>query len=156
MKINRFPALATIGLLAVGAMSLVATRSFAQGQKPVAQSQSCDQQDNSGDVSGSDPSTNNANVQCGDQNAPDIGQVVSGAEQAAPGDGQDPAPSGTPAITVEQAQAAALAVHSGTIIKTELNDEDGKLVYSVQFNGDVDVKVDAMTGAVLSTDTGQN
>jgi uncharacterized membrane protein YkoI len=156
MKINQFVALAAIALLVVAAMGVIATRSLARGPAPVMQAQSCDQQDSGTDVQGASPETDNVDQQCGDQNAPDTGQALSSSEHGASGNVQDSAPTGTPAITTEQAQAAALAVHSGTVLKTELDDENGKLVYSVQFEGDVEVKVDAMSGSVVSTETGQN
>jgi len=56
-------------------------------------------------------------------------------------------------ITVEQAQQAALAANrAGTILNTDLDDENGALVYSVEFTGGIEVKVDAMTGTVLATE----
>jgi uncharacterized membrane protein YkoI len=156
MKINRFVVLAAIALLVVGAMGVIATRSLALGHSPVAQAQSCDQQDNGTKVPDPSSEADNLNQQCGDQNTPDTGQEVSGIEQGTSGEGQESAPTGTPAITAEQAQAAALAVHAGSVIKTELDDENGKLIYSVGFEGHLDVKVDAMTGVVLKTEAGQN
>ena len=57
-------------------------------------------------------------------------------------------------ITVEQAQAAALAANPGaTVVKAELGDENGSLVYSVELSNGSDVKVDADNGAILATDT---
>jgi len=155
MRINRIVGLAAIALLVVGAMGVIATRSLAQGHAPVEQAQPCDEQDNGTDVQGTGTEGDDVDQQCGDQNAPDAGQEVGAGEQGPSGDGQESAPTGTPAITAEQAQTAALAVHSGTVLKTELDDENGNLVYGVQFEGDVVVKVDAMTGAVLGTETGR-
>jgi len=62
----------------------------------------------------------------------------------------DPAPAGTPAITADAAKAAAEASlnTSGKATTVTLDDENGKLVYSVQI-GQTDVKVDANTGTVL-------
>jgi uncharacterized membrane protein YkoI len=151
MKLNRFIALAAIALLVVGAMGVIATHSFAKGASaPVAQSQDCSQDQADGAEVQDAPDTDNVELQCGDQNEPDEQESVGEAESA------ETAPTGTPAITAEQAQTAALAVHSGTVLKTELDDENGQLVYSVEFDGGVDVKVDAMTGSVLSTETGQD
>jgi uncharacterized membrane protein YkoI len=66
-------------------------------------------------------------------------------------------PTGNPVITSEQAQAAALAAHPGrTVIKTELDNENSQLIYSVELDGGLDVKVDAMTGAIMATDTGED
>ena len=154
MKLNRFIALAAIALLVVGSMGAIATRSFAKGvNAPVAQSQDCSQDQADGAEVQNVPDTDNVELQCGDQNAPDEQETANEAESA---DGAETAPTGTPAITAEQAQTAALAAHPGTVIKTELDDENGQLVYSVEFNGGVDVKVDAMTGSVLGTETGQD
>lgn len=151
MKLNRFIALAAIALLVVGAMGAIATHSFAKGANaPVAQSQDCSQDQADGAEGQNAPDTDNVELQCGDQNAPDGQESVGEAESA------ETAPTGTPAITAEEAQTAALAVHSSTVLKTELDDENGQLVYSVEFDGGVDVKVDAMTGLVLSTETGQD
>jgi uncharacterized membrane protein YkoI len=58
-------------------------------------------------------------------------------------------------ITPEQAEAAALAVVSGTILETELENEGGRRVYGVEIrtsNGVVEVQVDATTGQVIGTE----
>ena len=47
-------------------------------------------------------------------------------------------------ITSAQAEAAALAANPGTtVVKTELDNENGVLVYSVELSSGMDVKVDA-------------
>jgi uncharacterized membrane protein YkoI len=183
MKLNRFVALAAIALLVVGAMGAIGARAFAQTHAaPAAQAQDCaaDQTDDTTEAQGAGPDMDNVDLQCGDQSAPDKQEAMSGADthtveeqvgdqntsdmgaEAADGaevnraDGQDAAPSGTPAITAEAAQKTAEAyLNAGTATKVELDDENGKLVYSVEFNG-TDVKVDAMTGAVLKVETGQD
>lgn len=62
----------------------------------------------------------------------------------------------TAAITPEQARAAALAVQPGTVGETELERENGKVVYSVDItaaNGQkYEVTVDANTGNVLKSE----
>jgi uncharacterized membrane protein YkoI len=99
--------------------------------------------------------TDTAQVQEGDQNAPEV-------QDAGKGDTEGTtdvvtATLGTPAITADQAQAAALAANPGTTaVKTELDDENGKLIYSVELNNGLDVKVDAMTGAILSSENEQH
>jgi len=86
-------------------------------------------------------------VEEGDQNGPDSTADVEEADDA-----QDVAPSGTPAISAATAQQAAEAhLGAGSASKVELDDEDGQLVYSVEI-GSTDVKVDAMTGAVLKVE----
>lgn len=154
MKINRFVALALIALLVVGAMGAISYKVFAQGGvlhnvRTAFQAQDCGQ-DEAGDTEEqSTNDTDNIVEQCGDQNAPD--EQESGGEEDT-----ETAPSGTPAITADQAQTTALAMHPGTVLKVELDEENGKLVYGVEFEGGVDVKVDAMTGEVLGTETGQD
>jgi uncharacterized membrane protein YkoI len=56
-------------------------------------------------------------------------------------------------ITSAQAEAAALAANPGTtVIKTELDNENGVLVYSVELSNGLDVKVDAGNGKILYTE----
>jgi uncharacterized membrane protein YkoI len=174
MKINRFVALAAIALLVVGAMGVVAARSFAQTPSPTTHVQATAAPGGEEAV-GAD--TDNVEEQVGDQNQADAGNVeeqvgdqnqadtdnveeqVGDQSQADTGtgdNGQDAVPSGTPAITAEQARATAEAyLNAGTATQVEVDDENGQLVYSVEIGG-TDVKVDAMTGAVLGTETGQD
>lgn len=59
-------------------------------------------------------------------------------------------------ISAADAEAAALAANSGTsAVKTELDNENGVLVYSVELSNGNDVKVDANTGKVLHTESGE-
>jgi len=56
-------------------------------------------------------------------------------------------------ISAEEAQAAAEAAHLGsTATKVELDNENGSLVYSVELDNGLDVKVDAGDGTVLGAD----
>ncbi len=183
MKINRFVALAVIALLVVGAMGVISLKVFAKGinapaaqvtqppdcsqdQTDVTEAQNAgsdtdnvdlqcgDQNGPDGKVDANDVDTDTTEMQEGDQNGPDV-QETGGADTD---DTQDAETSalGTPAITTEQAQGAALAVHPGTVIKTELDDENGQLIYNVELDGGVDIKVDAMTGAILATESGED
>jgi len=176
MKIKRTLALAAVGLLLVGATAATTVRSFAQTAQPPAQSQAVTAPDNE-QVAG--PDTDTVDEQVGDQNAPDTGaeqveekqgadtdQVEEqvgdqsatddAAETPEAADGQDAAPVATPIITADQAKLAAEAhLNAGTATQVQLDDENGKLVYSVAI-GTSDVKVDAMTGAVLVVDSGQD
>jgi len=170
MKINRFIALAIIALLAIGAMGAVSMRAFAQSNHmPAMQAQTCGQQNGDTATVQNAPDTDNVELKCGDQNAADQQETVSGAdtdkveEQAGSqneadgsdvesADEQDAAPAGTPSISAEVAQKTAETfLNAGTATKVELDDENGKLVYSVEI-GVTDVKVDAMTGAVLGSE----
>ena len=184
MKINRFVALGAIALMVLAAMGVISARTFAQpATAPAAQSQDCgaDQADGAAEIQDAGPDTDNVELQCGDQNAPDsaeeavgpdtdnveeqvgdqntadIGAEAAGSEDAESADGADDATAGTPVITAEAAQKTAEAyLNAGTAVKVELDDENGALVYSVQFSNGTDVKVDAMTGTVLGAETGQD
>jgi len=175
MRISRLIALAAIAVLVLGVVGASSYRAFAQSARgPVAQSQDCaNQDDDTAQIQGGD--TDNVELQCGDQNDADTEEAVSatdtdsveeqvgdqntggtGAEEGEAVDGQETGPAGTPAITAEAARSAAESyLNAGTATQVELDDEDGALIYSVEIGG-TDVKVDAMTGAVLGVETGQD
>lgn len=154
MKIKRTLAMAAVALLLVGGTAATTLRSFAQTTQPPAQVQTAPAPDDE-QVVGAD--TDQIEEQVGDQSAADTGAESAEAAEAAEApegaEGQDPAPAGTPAITVDRARAAAEAyLNAGKATKVQLDDENGKLVYSIEI-GTSDVKVDAMTGAVLGVDS---
>jgi len=73
-------------------------------------------------------------------------EAVSEADEAAALQGQA-------TISAEEAQAAAEAANPGTTAtKVELDNENGVLVYSVELDNGLDVKVDAGDGSVLHTE----
>ncbi len=99
--------------------------------------------------------TDTEELQCGDQNAPDGAEADTESEAAESGQ-DDAVPNATHAITADQAKATAEAhLSAGAAGKVELDDENGQLVYSVEI-GSVDVKVDAMTGAIVTVDNEQD
>ncbi|SES17660.1 PepSY domain-containing protein [Psychrobacillus sp. OK032] len=58
-------------------------------------------------------------------------------------------------LTVDEAQAIALKEVAGTVNKSELEDEDGVVVYGFEIqttNGVQDVKIDAATGKVVKVE----
>lgn len=55
-------------------------------------------------------------------------------------------PTDAPAVSAEEARKA------GAALKVELEEEDGRLVYSVGFANNTDVEVDAMTGEVFGAE----
>ncbi len=58
-------------------------------------------------------------------------------------------------ISAKDAEAAALAANPGTtVVKTELDNENGVLVYGVELSNGADVKVDAGNGKILHTEQG--
>lgn len=86
------------------------------------------------------------------QTAPAAGGQVETGEQA-----ESAALASQAKVSADQANAAALAKFPGaTIKKTELDNENGKVIYSVQLTDSAgtgqDVKVDATTGTVVSTE----
>lgn len=87
MKINRFIAMAALALLVVGAMGAVASRSLALGSHnqgtgiTSSQTDACAQDQADGAEVASATDTDNVELQCGDQNAPDNEQeTISAAD----------------------------------------------------------------------------
>jgi len=153
------------------------------GQPPAAtdQVQDCSAQadDDASEGAAAGPDTDNVEEQCGQQ--VEDGQKDGDESQEAPGEAdtgaQEPALSSS--ITIDQAQSeglsetdeeaalqdkalitaadaesAALASNPGaSVVKTELDNENGALVYSVELDSGVDVKVDAGNGQVLFADS---
>jgi len=166
MKINRFVGLAAIALLVVAAMGFVSMRVSAQSHDPVAPAGAYVEDDDTAEAAETGPDVDDVEEQSGQQDEVndgpedlDNGQVENEADdvsEAGVEGGVEDAPSGTPSITAEAAQQAAEAyVHAGTATQVELDDENGTLVYSVEI-GSSDVKVDAMTGAVLGVESGED
>lgn len=59
-------------------------------------------------------------------------------------------------ISEQQAKDAALSANPGaTVVKSELEDENGVIVYSIDLNNNREVKVDAKTGSVVSSQDGE-
>ena len=92
MKFNRFFVLTAIALLVVGAMGAISMKVFAKGSAaPVAQTsiqaqaqeQDCSQDQADGTEIQSATDADNVDLQCGDQNAPDIavGAAESGGQE---------------------------------------------------------------------------
>ena len=58
-----------------------------------------------------------------------------------------------PAITADEAKAAALEAYPGTnAVEVELERENGTLVYEVELDNGLEVAVDANDGAILGTE----
>jgi uncharacterized membrane protein YkoI len=151
VKINKFLALAVIVIMASGVMGFVSTKVHAQsGTTPASHTQVTEAPDKE-QVAG--PDTDKVEEQVGDQNAQDTpAETTNEPAEAKGSDGQNAAPTGTPSITSDAAIQAAQAYLNTTASGTAtLDDENGKLVYSVDLNGS-DVKVNAVNGAVLGVD----
>jgi uncharacterized membrane protein YkoI len=172
MKINRFIALAAIALLVVGAMGAINLKAFAQTANPP----SAQPQDVEDPATGVD--TDNVEEEVGEQvedglpdasEAPDA--VDAGLEEQMPSytssiavdqaatEGMSEADEsaalqGKATISAADAEAAALKANpSATVVKTELDNENGALVYSVELSNGADVKVDAGNANILFTDS---
>ncbi|MDA8410216.1 MAG: PepSY domain-containing protein [Treponema sp.] len=79
------------------------------------------------------------------------GEMAPSAENS-DGESNDAVVVGTPAISYDQAvKAAEQYVKKGVATSAKLEDENGSLVYAVKIGG-ADIKVDAMTGAVIRVD----
>lgn len=170
MKINRFIVLAAIALLAVGAMVTINQKAFAQTANPPA-AQAQDVED-----SATVPDTDNVEEQVGEQvedgqpdSAKDAGpdeqmpiytssiNVDQTATESMDEAAESAALQDQATISVADAEAAALAANPGTtVVKTELDNENGALVYSVELSNGADVKVDAGNGSILFTDSGDD
>jgi uncharacterized membrane protein YkoI len=172
MKTNRWVALAAIAILAMGAVGAVSYRAYAQGTPtPAPQSQDCSVDEADGTEAQSTTDTDTVDLQCGEQ-------VEDGQPDGAFSGAQDPSYAGSVAvdqvqtegmneadeaaamqgkatISATHAEAAALAANPGaTVIQSELDNENGALVYSVELSNGADVKVDAGNGSILFTDSG--
>jgi uncharacterized membrane protein YkoI len=131
---------ALLVVLLVGSLTTIV---FAQGPTPSAPPQA--QTEEQADTGPNDQSPSyGSSIRVNDAQY----EGVSEADEAA-------ALAGLATITPEQAKAAALKANPGTtVVKVELDNENGALVYSVELSNGLDVKVDAGNGAVLYTDSG--
>ena len=121
----------------------------------VSQDPACAQQDDdSAEVAGAED-TDNVDLQCGDQNEDDGAEEAEAADSAASEADEAAALQGQATISAADAEAAALAANPGTsVVQTELDDENGSVVYSVELDNGSDVKVDAANGTIVATETG--
>ena len=177
----RLKLIITLGVvLLMGFSSIAAVSSHAittSGQPAALQAQTCDQQDNDSSEPANTPDTDSVDQQCGEQvedGLPDGEENSSNESDSAV---QDPAYTGSIAIaqnqddslsesqesaalqaqatiTASEAENAALNANPGTtVVKSELDNENGTLVYSVELSSGMDVKVDAGNGSILFSDS---
>ena len=119
------------------------------------QDPACAQQDDdSTEVAGTED-TDNVELQCGDQNEADDAEEAEAPDSEASEADEAAALQSKATISAADAEAAALAANPGTsVVQTELDDENGSVVYSVELDNGSDVKVDASNGTILATETG--
>ncbi len=178
MKLNRFAALVVIALLVVGATGFLSNRSLAKSNAQAAQqAQTIEVEDPS-----IGPDTDTIEKQVGEQvedGQPDAAEATraEGLDDDGPDErmpsytgsiavdesateglseaDESAALAGQATIGADQARAAVLAANPGaTVVKVELDNENGYLVYSVELKDGSDVKIDAGTGAILHTESG--
>lgn len=140
MKVNKRMAGAVIGIaLLMGSLGIGIA--LAQGPTPIAPPQGASPQEPGTDDQVQSPSyTGSVPVDQAQY------EGVSETDEAA-------ALQGKATISVADAEAAALAANPGaTVVQTELDNENGVLVYSVELSGGLDVKVDAGNGQILYTE----
>lgn len=156
MKLNRIIALAVIALTVL-AIGTIGVRVLAQPQTPTVSPRVSQDSEikETPETQKSAPDHDNVEVKEGDQNeANDLEET--GAEIEGSSEAGDPVPQGTPAITSDAAQKTAEAyLNVSPALKVTLDDENGKLIYSVEFANGTDVKVDAMSSAVLGAETSE-
>jgi len=153
MKITRWIGIALITLLVLGAMGFVTAHGLAKVSTSHAQQ-----------AQGTEaPDTDNVQEQSGDQNGPDTGtEVQDGTEssgaQAQSTDAGDSDPNqaalqSQAKITLDQATQAALSANPGaSVLKSELDNEAGALVYSLELSNGQSVDVDTVTGKIIKTE----
>jgi uncharacterized membrane protein YkoI len=162
MKINRLVALAVIAILAIGAVGAASYHAYVQGTPtPAPQSQDCSVDDTDGTEAQSNTDTDTVDLQCGEQvedgkrDSAESGKEVEDGKRDGSEADEAATLQGKATISAADAEAAALAANPGTtVVKTELDNENGVLVYSVELTNGTDVKVDAGNGSILSTDSG--
>ena len=127
-----------IGALTLGPVSASQTPNTSATSQAAIQSVD---DDDAAEAAVKGPDTDSVEEQVGDQT-----EGVSEAEAAAAIQGKD-------TISTTDAEAAALAGNPGTsVVKTELDNENGVPVYGVELSNGSEVKVDAGTGKVLYTE----
>jgi len=179
MKVNKKLAVGAAALLLAGSFGVTAINAFAQTTQPTAQGQlgtAQEQLGTPGITFGQAAAAAEAHLNDGSASEVELeskaGQLIYTVEIGASevrvdamsgevlgvdsdqecDDEKDVASLGTPEITFDQAQAAAEAhLNAGSASEIELENENGQLVYSVEI-GASEVKVDAMTGAVLGVE----
>ena len=167
MKINRFVALGAIALLVVGAMGAVTYRTFAQGgQPPVGSDCGTEPDDGVAESAESGPDTDEIQDACGNQSkeagANEASEANDTAEANEANEPQESAEAdqatlqSKATISAADAEAVALKANPGaSVVKTELDEEQGTLAYDVELDNGQEVLVDAATGEILPSMSGE-
>jgi uncharacterized membrane protein YkoI len=152
MKVNRWIALAAIALLVVGAMGFLSYRVLASTTTFQTQ-QDCGpdvEEDQAGENETAE--AENSDVEECDQQ----GAETSDANEATEVNGQDLSDEAAPAstgITADEAKKLAEDANPGTAtLAVEFDREGGHDIWEVELDNNLDVKVDASSGTILSTE----
>ena len=85
---------------------------------------------------------------------PDEATEAEEAEEAE--EPEEAIPADAASLTEDEAVTIAGAEAQGSVTGVELDDEDGTIVYEVEFDSDTEVAVDANTGDVVKVESGDN
>ncbi len=152
MKLNRLFAFVASALLVAGTIGIATQRVYAQSPSVTGQ-QGGGSANRPGSLTGllNAQDGDNEESQGDERKGPESGSEEGGVSS----DLKDKAPTGNPGITEDSAKAAALAyMKAARVNGIFLDDENGHFVYSVEVGG-ADVKVDAMSGAVINPQVGE-
>ena len=150
MKINRWIALAAIALLVVGAMGFVSYGVIAS-TNTLQSSQNCGPEIEDGEAGEAAEAENSDVGECDQQ-----GEDAVDANESTESNGQDQSDETTPAstgITADEAKNIVEAANPGAAtLEVEFDREGGQDIWEVELDNNLDVKVDANSGAILSTE----
>jgi len=158
-------AAALTGVFLLGSLAIAPVFAQTQHTSPPTQAVVQGPNDGSAEDNVQGPDLDNVEEQVGDQNQVDEQQpqytgsiTVDEAQYKGMSEADEAAAlQSKSTITSAQAEAAALAANPGTtVVKTELDNENGVLVYSVELSNGSEVKVDAGNGTVLHTEQAGN
>lgn len=127
----------TVGII-VGSLTLGPVFAHSPDNTPPVQAVAQGADDGAIEAAGQGPNMDDVEEEVDDRN-----EGMSEAEDSAPLQAEA-------TISAADAEAAALAANPDTsVVKTELDNENGILVYSVELSNGKEVKVDAGTGQIL-------
>jgi uncharacterized membrane protein YkoI len=153
MKTNRFVAFGVVALLVLSGLGFVSVRALGHGStpqgRPAQATQALDTDSIEEQVGDQTESDTAVDVEQGEESTTDQESVSPETDSET----DQAALQAQAKITTEAAQQTALEANPGaTVLKSELDDENGTLVYSLQLSNGLEVKVDASTGQILKSE----
>jgi len=149
-KLQYLAVLAAALLIAIGATSLA----IAQSPQSTTPSTTAAEAENDGVVhefEGEEVGENGDGIPDADE-ATEAEEGTEAEEADEAGDAEEAIPADAASITEDQAIAAASNKAGGTVKSVSLDDEDGTIVYEVDYDDGTEVAVDANTGDVLKVE----